>query len=109
MSDTSSDTLFALTALSPLDGVGPDDLKVRELLTRLEDKLEGEPISPVAELTKAQDQAAAALATDEQTAQERRPLTHGAQALGAGTVRVQPLLIAPEARYRDIGGATILQ
>jgi recombination protein RecR len=30
-----------LGALSPLDGIGPDDLKVRELLLRLEDGLDG--------------------------------------------------------------------
>jgi recombination protein RecR len=27
-----------LGALSPLDGIGPDDLKIRELLARLEDR-----------------------------------------------------------------------
>src|SRR5438045_6824199 len=33
-----------LGALSPLDGIGPDDLKVRELLLRLEDGPAGEGI-----------------------------------------------------------------
>ena len=33
--------------LSPLDGVGPDDLRVRELLTRLNGSSEGEPAREV--------------------------------------------------------------
>ena len=36
-------------------------------------------------------------------------MSHGAQALSPGTVRVQTLVIAPEPRYRDVSGAMIFQ
>ena len=52
-------------------------------------------------------QTAAALATDKQTAQEGRTFAHGAQARGVGSIGIQSLLIGPEAGHRDVGWAAI--
>jgi len=51
-------------------------------------------------------QAAATLTTRQQTAQQRRALTYGAQTGDASTISLKSLLIGPETRHREVGWTT---